>query len=218
MSESLSPPPKGAHQFRRIAILFAGGPAPGANADENFDGEEGDDKRRWQQDRLHRKLHQTRRERALLCRDSCGDGDHDEWNHEGTRPHERRELAQIVANRSGAERSSERSAEAEPALRRLRLGRLRCRRWEGLLQRLSALGALRLLACRLPTSSPSGGAGLCVSMLRHLSSLKLSSTSANVRHSLYRHPTCHLRHSAVPTEFHRDAKKRSGYVANVMMA
>lgn len=32
MSESLSRPPKGAHQFRRVAILFAGGPAPGANA------------------------------------------------------------------------------------------------------------------------------------------------------------------------------------------
>ena len=32
MSESLSPPPKGVHQFRRVAILFAGGPAPGANA------------------------------------------------------------------------------------------------------------------------------------------------------------------------------------------
>jgi ATP-dependent phosphofructokinase / diphosphate-dependent phosphofructokinase len=32
MSESLSRPPKGIHQFRRVAILFAGGPAPGANA------------------------------------------------------------------------------------------------------------------------------------------------------------------------------------------
>ena len=32
MSESLSRPPKGSHQFRRVAILFAGGPAPGANA------------------------------------------------------------------------------------------------------------------------------------------------------------------------------------------
>jgi 6-phosphofructokinase 1 len=32
MSESLSRPPKAAHQFRRVAILFAGGPAPGANA------------------------------------------------------------------------------------------------------------------------------------------------------------------------------------------
>ena len=32
MSESLSRPPKGDHQFRRVAILFAGGPAPGANA------------------------------------------------------------------------------------------------------------------------------------------------------------------------------------------
>ena len=32
MPESLSRPPKAAHQFRRIAILFAGGPAPGANA------------------------------------------------------------------------------------------------------------------------------------------------------------------------------------------
>jgi ATP-dependent phosphofructokinase / diphosphate-dependent phosphofructokinase len=32
MPESLSRPPKAAHQFRRVAILFAGGPAPGANA------------------------------------------------------------------------------------------------------------------------------------------------------------------------------------------
>ena len=32
MSESLSRPPKADHQFRRVAILFAGGPAPGANA------------------------------------------------------------------------------------------------------------------------------------------------------------------------------------------
>jgi len=32
MSESLSRPPKGEHHFRRVAILFAGGPAPGANA------------------------------------------------------------------------------------------------------------------------------------------------------------------------------------------
>ena len=32
MNESLSRPPKSAHQFRRVAILFAGGPAPGANA------------------------------------------------------------------------------------------------------------------------------------------------------------------------------------------
>ena len=32
MSETLSRPPKGAHHFRRVAILFAGGPAPGANA------------------------------------------------------------------------------------------------------------------------------------------------------------------------------------------
>ena len=32
MVESLSRPPKGAHHFRRVAILFAGGPAPGANA------------------------------------------------------------------------------------------------------------------------------------------------------------------------------------------
>ena len=31
-SESLSRPPKAAHHFRRVAILFAGGPAPGANA------------------------------------------------------------------------------------------------------------------------------------------------------------------------------------------
>jgi 6-phosphofructokinase len=30
--ESLSRPPKAAHHFRRVAILFAGGPAPGANA------------------------------------------------------------------------------------------------------------------------------------------------------------------------------------------
>ncbi|MEI6257139.1 MAG: 6-phosphofructokinase [Planctomycetota bacterium] len=32
MSESLSRPPKGEHHFHRVAILFAGGPAPGANA------------------------------------------------------------------------------------------------------------------------------------------------------------------------------------------
>ncbi len=32
MSESLSRPPKAAHQFRKVAILFAGGPAPAANA------------------------------------------------------------------------------------------------------------------------------------------------------------------------------------------
>jgi 6-phosphofructokinase len=32
MAESLSRPPKAAHHFRRVAILFAGGPAPGANA------------------------------------------------------------------------------------------------------------------------------------------------------------------------------------------
>ena len=32
MSESLSRPPQAVHQFRRVAILFAGGPAPGANA------------------------------------------------------------------------------------------------------------------------------------------------------------------------------------------
>jgi 6-phosphofructokinase 1 len=32
MVESLSRPPKAAHHFRRVAILFAGGPAPGANA------------------------------------------------------------------------------------------------------------------------------------------------------------------------------------------
>ena len=31
-SGSLSPPPKHAHSFRRVAILFAGGPAPAANA------------------------------------------------------------------------------------------------------------------------------------------------------------------------------------------
>ncbi|MFM8284755.1 MAG: 6-phosphofructokinase [Planctomycetaceae bacterium] len=30
--ESLARPPRAAHQFRRVAILFAGGPAPGANA------------------------------------------------------------------------------------------------------------------------------------------------------------------------------------------
>ncbi len=32
MPESLSRPPQAVHQFRRVAILFAGGPAPGANA------------------------------------------------------------------------------------------------------------------------------------------------------------------------------------------
>ena len=32
MNESLGRPPKADHQFRRVAILFAGGPAPGANA------------------------------------------------------------------------------------------------------------------------------------------------------------------------------------------
>ena len=32
MSESLFRPPQAVHQFRRVAILFAGGPAPGANA------------------------------------------------------------------------------------------------------------------------------------------------------------------------------------------
>ena len=32
MDESLSRPPKAIHPFRRVAILFAGGPAPGANA------------------------------------------------------------------------------------------------------------------------------------------------------------------------------------------
>jgi len=32
MTESLARPPKAAHHFRRVAILFAGGPAPGANA------------------------------------------------------------------------------------------------------------------------------------------------------------------------------------------
>jgi 6-phosphofructokinase 1 len=32
MSESLSRPPRAAHHYRRVAILFAGGPAPGANA------------------------------------------------------------------------------------------------------------------------------------------------------------------------------------------
>jgi 6-phosphofructokinase len=32
MSESLSRPPKAVHHFHRVAILFAGGPAPGANA------------------------------------------------------------------------------------------------------------------------------------------------------------------------------------------
>jgi len=32
MAESLSRPPKAAHHFHRVAILFAGGPAPGANA------------------------------------------------------------------------------------------------------------------------------------------------------------------------------------------
>ena len=32
MPESLSRPSQAVHQFRRVAILFAGGPAPGANA------------------------------------------------------------------------------------------------------------------------------------------------------------------------------------------
>jgi len=32
MHETLARPPKAVHQFRRVAILFAGGPAPGANA------------------------------------------------------------------------------------------------------------------------------------------------------------------------------------------
>lgn len=32
MTESLSRPPQATHHFRRVAILFAGGPAPGANA------------------------------------------------------------------------------------------------------------------------------------------------------------------------------------------
>jgi 6-phosphofructokinase 1 len=32
MSESLSRPPQAKHHFRRVAILFSGGPAPGANA------------------------------------------------------------------------------------------------------------------------------------------------------------------------------------------
>ena len=32
MSNTLSPPPRPEHGFRRIAILFAGGPAPAANA------------------------------------------------------------------------------------------------------------------------------------------------------------------------------------------
>lgn len=32
MSTPLSPPPKTSHPFRRVAVLFAGGPAPGANA------------------------------------------------------------------------------------------------------------------------------------------------------------------------------------------
>ena len=32
MTESLSPPPQAIHKFRRVAILFAGGPAPAANA------------------------------------------------------------------------------------------------------------------------------------------------------------------------------------------
>jgi ATP-dependent phosphofructokinase / diphosphate-dependent phosphofructokinase len=32
MTESLARPPQPAHHFRRVAILFAGGPAPGANA------------------------------------------------------------------------------------------------------------------------------------------------------------------------------------------
>ena len=32
MANSLSPPPKPDHVFKRVAILFAGGPAPAANA------------------------------------------------------------------------------------------------------------------------------------------------------------------------------------------
>ena len=32
MSESLARPDRATHHFRRVAILFAGGPAPGANA------------------------------------------------------------------------------------------------------------------------------------------------------------------------------------------
>lgn len=32
MANSLSPPPRPSHQFQRVAILFAGGPAPAANA------------------------------------------------------------------------------------------------------------------------------------------------------------------------------------------
>ena len=32
MTETLSRPPQATHHFRRVAILFAGGPAPGANA------------------------------------------------------------------------------------------------------------------------------------------------------------------------------------------
>ena len=32
MTESLSRPDRAVHHFRRVAILFAGGPAPGANA------------------------------------------------------------------------------------------------------------------------------------------------------------------------------------------
>ena len=32
MTETLAAPPKATHQFRRVAILFAGGPPPGANA------------------------------------------------------------------------------------------------------------------------------------------------------------------------------------------
>ena len=32
MANTLSPPPRPNHQFKRVAILFAGGPAPAANA------------------------------------------------------------------------------------------------------------------------------------------------------------------------------------------
>ncbi|MGA0039125.1 MAG: 6-phosphofructokinase, partial [Pirellulales bacterium] len=32
ITETLTSPSKATHQFRRVAILFAGGPAPGANA------------------------------------------------------------------------------------------------------------------------------------------------------------------------------------------
>jgi len=38
MASTLNPPPRPEHQFKRVAILFAGGPAPGANAVISADG------------------------------------------------------------------------------------------------------------------------------------------------------------------------------------